>query len=281
MNDPQMTDTEMDHVMRTWMEEPPAGQPDRSRVVGSVVSRLGSTRRRRRRRWPLSLNRARATTSQAPDSHDGQVDAISPVDSHVPSVTGRTRIMFSPAKASLVGALVFAIGGTLLVAQPFQRDASVPGAETTAVYQGALATGHRSFMSETDFVESTATSNGFVQRGRTTMASSEMSDPRLSGDVVIQDNADRWTEGTPPDANVIADLLWGTIEISNDGGTWTGAMIGTTDTTADGLGISYYELAGSGGYEGLSAVLFEREESLGRFIWNGVVFPGDLPPDRQ
>ena len=36
-----------------------------------------------------------------------------------PSVTGRTRSMFSPAKAVIAGALVFGLVGVLLIAQPF------------------------------------------------------------------------------------------------------------------------------------------------------------------
>ena len=41
---------------------------------------------------------------------------------------------------------------------------------------------------------------------------------------------------------------------------------------------TYYELVGSGAYEGLSAVIFEREAE--RWSWNGVIMPGPLPPER-
>ena len=41
--------------------------------------------------------------------------------------------MFSPVKAITAGALVFALGGVLLIAQPFdQQGGSVPGAATDA-----------------------------------------------------------------------------------------------------------------------------------------------------
>ena len=151
---------------------------------------------------------------------------------------------------------------------------------------GALATGQVSLVEEIDFTQSSEAAGTLVERGRTFKIRSEMSDPRLSGDVVVRDNADRWYDGLPSqDAPFLADLLWGTIEITNDGGSWVGTSVGTTDTTADGAGVTYHELVGSGGYEGLSAVIFEREvldraTRTSEHIWNAVIFPGDLPPDR-
>ena len=109
------------------------------------------------------------------------------------------------------------------------------------------------------FAEDTETENMWVQRGRSTASRSEMSDPRLSGEVDLQDNADRFFDGPPSDERYLGDVLWGTIEITNDGGTWTGTSVGTTDTSGGGGNITYYELVGGGGYEGLAAVVFERE----------------------
>ncbi len=54
--------------------------------------------------------------------------------------------------------------------------------------------------------------------------------------------------------------------------------MGTTDTSTGGGNVTYYELVGSGAYDGLSAVIFEEE--AGGWVWNGVIIPGDLPPDR-
>ena len=73
--------------------------------------------------------------------------------------------------------------------------------------------------------------------------------------------------------------LWGTVAIENDQGTWTGTLTGTSDLSAEGRGVTYIELVGAGGYEGLSAVLFERETAT-TLDWNGVIFSGKLPPDR-
>ena len=76
----------------------------------------------------------------------------------------------------------------------------------------------------------------------------------------------------------------GPIVIENDQGTWTGPLTGTSDLSADGRRASrYIELVGAGAYEGLSAILFEREEGEPpnfEWDWNGVIFSGNLPPDR-
>jgi hypothetical protein len=50
--------------------------------------------------------------------------------------------MFSPVKAITAGALIFAIGGAFLIAQPFgQQGGSVPGAVTdTEAMRPALVT---------------------------------------------------------------------------------------------------------------------------------------------
>jgi hypothetical protein len=118
-----------------------------------------------------------------------------------------------------------------------------------------------------------------LARGQTGASANQPNrDPRLSGEVSLQDNADRFFDGTPSEDGYLGDVLWGTIEITNNGGTWTGTSVGTTDTLGGGGNITYYELTGGGGYEGLTAIIFERE--AGGWTWDGVIIPGELPPDR-
>ena len=131
-----------------------------------------------------------------------------------------------------------------------------------------------------EFEEDVEVDGGLQERVRVRTATSEMSDPRLTGTVTVTDNADRFIDGTDL---FLGDVLWGTIAIENDEGTWTGPLTGTSDLSADGRGVTYIELVGAGGYEGLSAVLFEREEGEEpnfEWDWNGVIFSGNLPPDR-
>ena len=121
------------------------------------------------------------------------------------------------------------------------------------------------------------------QRGRDSTGRMEMSDPRLSGDVAV--TGQRRPLVRRSCNGPLADILWGTIEIANDGGTWAGTSVGTSDVSADGTGIGYYELVGAGAYEGLSAVLFQTETydpatDSSRYFFKGVIIPGDLPPER-
>jgi hypothetical protein len=102
-----------------------------------------------------------------------------------------------------------------------------------------------------------------------------MSDARLSGSVTVTDNADRFVVAD----EIVGDVLWGTIVIENDQGTWTGPLTGTSDLSADLGGVTYIELVGAGAYDGLSAIVFQRETATS-LDWNGVIFSGNLPPDR-
>lgn len=142
-----------------------------------------------------------------------------------------------------------------------------------------LVTGHLVYAAGTtggEWQESVEVAGGTRERGRERTARSEMSDARLTGAVTVIDNADRFKAA--PDT-FLGDVLWGTIAIENDQGTWTGPLTGTSDLSADGRGVTYIELVGAGAYEGLSAILVERESATA-LDWNGVVFSGNLPPDR-
>ena len=123
--------------------------------------------------------------------------------------------------------------------------------------------------------EDVAVDGGFRQRVRESHATSEMSDARLSGSVTVTDNADRFYVAD----EIVGDVLWGTVVIVNDQGTWTGPLTGTSDLSADRSGVTYIELVGAGAYEGLSAIIFQRETPTS-LDWNGVIFSGNLPPDR-
>ncbi len=154
----------------------------------------------------------------------------------------------------------------------------VPSPDLSAGPPG-LVTGHLVYDAGTtggEWQERVEVAGGARERVRERTARSETSDARLTGAVTVIDNADRFQAGTD---TFLGDVLWGTIAIENDQGTWTGPLTGTSDLSADGRGITYIELVGAGAYEGLSAVIFERE-SAATLDWNGVIFSGNLPPDR-
>ena len=109
--------------------------------------------------------------------------------------------MFSPVKAITAGALVFALGGAFLIAQPFGQQGSVPGVDvdeaTTESTAPAIVTGN---MVEWGEVAQEATETkvdgvdqrrGLVREG----ARFEMDDPRLTGIVSYESNGDGRTVG--------------------------------------------------------------------------------------
>lgn len=172
-------------------------------------------------------------------------------------------------------------GVTNLVASPSSSPVSSPVPVGVAP---ALVTGQLMWNGGGEFEDESTAGPVLQQRTRKRSAQSQMSDPRLSGTVAVTDHADRFFAVTDAERfdmeSYLGDVLWGDVVIENDQGTWTGTLLGTTDLSADGRGISSIELTGAGAYEGLSTVLFERELSQSDWTWNGVIFPGDLPPGR-
>ena len=130
-------------------------------------------------------------------------------------------------------------------------------------------------------------------------ARAEMSDPRLNGSVTVDWTQDQYAAADIPDLEGLdayfvrepggAVLKWGTLRIENDTGEWEGTVLETLDVTAEvlpsgGLNVGVVELVGAGAYDGLSAVLFMRDSNVDEtdytVSWNGIIFPGNLPPDR-
>ena len=79
----------------------------------------------------------------------------------------------------------------------------------------------------------------------------------------------------------------GTVRIENDAGTWEGQFVCAPTVGANGFDDPcLIELTGAGAYQGLSAVLAERDRltiadgSNETFTLDGLIFAGDLPPDR-
>jgi hypothetical protein len=93
---------------------------------------------------------------------------------------------------------------------------------------------------------STATVAGVVEiRNQVLLCADTATDPRLAGDLTVTMNSDEHPTGEW--------YGWGTVELRNDGGAWSGYfVIASTSSAAtmefDGLWV------GSGGYEGLEAI---------------------------
>jgi hypothetical protein len=280
MNEERMNDRELDAVLRTWMREARAEQPDRSRVVGNVVGRLGSTRRRRRR-WPFSLLRRGAKPPVAAEAPEHQPSPILATNGHAPTVIGRTQTMFSPVKAIVAGALVFALGGMFLIAQPLGQEGSAPGAEQAAEPLAPVkVTGKFNSLegcTEDEDVEATLAETCYE-------VDMEWSDPRLQGtdryltnsmDAVVSDHEDE--DGTFDHRSYI---------IETEGGTWRmrpQLRVELPDWPDPDGTTWWWVLDGDGDHDGLVAVLTKRRSnfSFGEEL-HGYIFSSDqVPPPPQ
>ena len=185
--------------------------------------------------------------------------------------------MFSPAKAIIAGSIVFALGGVMLIAQPFQQQNTVPAANVDA--EPVWVTGNIAFAPSCTGPNtgSDAEWNGVARHDWNYECNPQTwtaSDPRLSGQVARLWNEDVYQTGDGFNAvNVTADYL------SNDEGGW----VCTSSNLYEGFGLYPTSLTGTtatcvgqGGYEGLSAILVEDDSAGNPFV--GLIFPGDAPP---
>ena len=273
-----MTDEKLGLDLARWMKDAEFAPTDASRSAHQVATRLPQTRQLGRRWWLPSSKRTQAIPPTTDQTTEYQPTPILATNGQSATVTGRTQSMFTPVKAITAGALVFAIGGVLLIAQPFDQQSSVPGAAiddesmTPALVTGFLVYPEDSPSSELlPSYEKTEVDG--IARGRwLDTADVEMSDPRLSGAFTNDYSVERFDD-------LATDLGWGTVRVENDAGFWEGQSVHTTNIAARGE-VAYYELVGHGAFDGLSAVVFETETSSGKWALSGIIFPGSQPPNR-
>ncbi|MGC9334536.1 MAG: hypothetical protein ACP5JJ_10335, partial [Anaerolineae bacterium] len=77
----------------------------------------------------------------------------------------------------------------------------------------------------------------------------EVSDARISGDVVVTLNVNFHFADPPV---MVYGPMWGTLRIDNDGGYWEGSWVGER-TELQGFSYIRAVMHGHGGYEGLQA----------------------------
>ncbi len=255
-------------------EEAPESVPQGVAMVMANVPRV-----RQQGRWlPLPLRRSKsiATTPSTTGTAEYQPSPIPASNGQSPTVIGRTMTMFSPAKAITAGALVFALGGVLLIAQPFQQQASVPA--TTADVEPVWVTGNIALASSCtgpDYEQDGAVRHDwhYVCSPQTWTAS----DPRFSGEVAALWNDDVYqTDNGFNAVNVSANYL------RNEEGGWTCTSINLYEGYGlfpTGLTGETATCIGQGGYEGLSAILV-MDDSLAETAnpFSGLIFSGDFPP---
>ncbi len=189
--------------------------------------------------------------------------------------------MISALKFIAAGVIVALFGGLLLVGLPMTRqEQPAPAAESASVEPTYVApvpvTGTMNADAEgiewgpADDV--TQLDDRVSHPGGGTTWTFEVSDPRLSGVAYELRNMDmigpkyQYHEG---------EIFVGTIELVNADGSWMGSLRGYA-TMGPAMRRWHIELTGTGGYEGLSALL-EAVGPYGSAELEGLVFPGALP----
>jgi len=282
-----------------WLHDTEVTPPDPQASARDVASRLPHAKQVGR--WlPFVVFQPKAQTPTATDTADYQPSPIPATNGRSPTVLGRTQSMFSPVKAITAGALVFAIGGVLLIAQPFdQQGDSVPGAAIDEVFEppvevtgtaslGAIGCSPQELGG--DLTTTTRERMRYTCRTRT-----QMSDPRLAGAVTVIyenyyfDGSDLAVfDGCDKDVDDECDfqlvLESGALSIENADGTWRGRptlnpFVGFpgSDKPATQLML----LDGEGGYEGLVALLEFTEDEDGSASVHGFIIDGGFPPDPE
>ena len=199
--------------------------------------------------------------------------------------------MFSPVKAIVGGALVFALGGAFLIAQTLDQPASAPGAATDPTSEALvlpaaaqdeeptlnpdmLATAIVSGTESCEIVEfGSLTETGVwanVRRDFVVECVAEMSDPRVSGISTSSLNTDCSSFGC---------VMWGTSELVGPEGTWVGDYTMTLGHGDDGHSLSTSIGEGTGAYDGWTYIANTTSVGMEGTI-EGFVFPGDPPPMR-
>jgi hypothetical protein len=215
---------------------------------------------------------------------------ITAANGHTPTVIGRTQTMFSPAKAITAAALVFGIGGAVLIAQPFgQAEDARPGAATDDVRAAPVEVTGRIICGSPARMPTSAQTVVPLADGEMTVTQSrdgaflesdaQMSDPRLEGDYFISDNSDEYRV---PGATATIRVGSLTRRIVNDEGAWQGS--GPFGVLSDGTVTALSTvLVGERAYEGLSVIweeVFPKGSKCSVDV-RGIIIDGDLPPDAE
>jgi hypothetical protein len=266
-----VTDKQLEPVIRTWLQGTDRPPADSQRSTGQIMARLPD-RERRRRWWPFFRQTSSVSETPPADRITGHPPRPIPASNgHSPTVIGRTQLMFSPAKAITVGVVVFALGGAVLIAQPFdQQGGSVPGAATDTEVAAPIEFSATFTPSSDVRVGTYETVDGVIQqRGNAwSPVISGMSDPRLDGVLTYSEDSDLYPA---PGASFEFGAV--TYRISTADGAWQGS----TPIVKDGGGYccnSVVVLVGEGAYEGLYAWMDTSD-------WDaihGVIFPAPAPP---
>jgi hypothetical protein len=274
-----MSDEQLQRTVTSWLMDSDIAPPDSLQSARQVAARLESMRQQSRW-WPLPLLRRPSASPQASSDAGHRPGPTPATNGHSPTVIGRTHSMLSPAKAIVAGAVVFAVGSVMLVAQPFeQRSVTAPGAAADVPSQppaeftgtwciGSAVAPDRAGAETTLEVGDEGTSLTRYQGGAW-RNSVTMSDPRLQGDAYQTYESDTYSTGP--------SLVASTLSIVNADGAWVSTLYRETSGGAD-PGDTPNIFIGEGAYAGLVAVIEMTDTSSECSDIQGIVFDQPVVP---
>lgn len=284
-----MKDEQYTLAIGAWLKGREVVAPDSRETASQVSARLPGVPQRSRW-WPLPRVRQAAPPSDT-DHSDRQAARPIPATSGGPTpiVIGRTRTMLIPVKAIVAGAFVFAIGGALLIAQPFDQRSSSPGAEIGAeLPMPAAFTSTYVFSRMPTSGQPQAHDNGVeVMTGEAwQFRNVEATDPRFAGTMTVTS-----TRIAYPDE---VDLLVGAYRIEDADGAWQETAgsslqlpgevnLWRTGALPEAGSSRWRTFVGEGDYEGHWAVVEETWRPDGGsgvaadILLDGFVFEGAAP----
>ena len=279
-----MNDDQLLREVGMWLKDADPEPPDANEHVRQAMARTPRVHQRGRW-WPLPILRRPKGQPTVRQTVSDRLTLVPATNGHAPNVIGRTKSMISPVNTITAGALIFAIGAVMLVAQPFGQETSVPGAEQHLAAQhppepfsavvdcgGQIAVGSTESL-EIPLVGATMTI--VARRGDTWRPTvREVSDPRFEGRYSISSDADSYYAPGLTAQDVVGAGTW---RIENDEGAWQGSF-GYMDPLDGGEVTVMVPLKGEGAYEGLTAMVESAHDSVACvWQWRGLVVDGDLP----
>jgi hypothetical protein len=271
-----MTQRPDDTRLHDWLDETVGPTPDPVEGTQQVMSQVEETSQAGR--WlpfPLLHRKAKAKTRTT----EYQPSPIPASNGHTPTVIGRTQSMLSPVKAITAGAIVFAIGGAFLIAQPFQPQGTVPGAELSEPAQAVEFTARFPWGPQVGTGTSDVLNSGVTEQvdWAHQTRSVDSSDQRFEGEMVYTCNSHEY-----PDAQ--GRLFDCVFRIETDAGAWQSRpslQVDFGDAAYGPFSVFTTTFDGEGDYDGLTAVVEMAEISGEGYHAHGVIVDGYLPPNAE
>ena len=265
--------------VRSWLKDEDVVPPDAEQAGRLVAAELPETRQLRRTRWSLPTLTRKNSSPTIDQTTAYQPSPIPATNGHTPTVIGRTQSMLSPVKAITAGALVFAIGGVLLIVQPFEQQGVVPGATISEPSEAVEFTATIPWGPEIAAGTSEGLASGVVEQvgwaHRT--ASASASDPRFDGDVVYTCNSHLYLDGQ----GRLFDCVF---RVENAEGAWQSQpalQLDFGNASFGPFGVFTAVFDGEDGYEGLTAVVEVTEIERDGYNLHGLIVDGYLPPNAE